>query len=66
MVRVADPKVTFPPFAPPPESEPMLWLNPKRSSTTPGVFAKVTAELDPKAFTAPACRTPPFTVVAPV
>ena len=64
-VRVAEPRVTLPPLAPPPAREPTATLLLFKSKTTPLVLAKVTAEPLPKAVVLPACRVPPFTVVAP-
>ena len=41
------PSVTFPPLAPPPESEPMTALKPFTSSAAPATFARLTAEFGP-------------------
>ena len=65
-VRLADPIVTFPPADPPPANEPIELLKSFRSSVTPNVLLRVTAELDPKAAFDPARNVPPLTVVVPL
>ncbi len=66
VVRVPEPSARLPPVLPPPAKEPMLTLLLFRSSVTPAVLAKLTAELLPKAVVLPACNVPPLTVVVPV
>src|SRR5262249_18918781 len=60
VVSVADPSVTLPT----PASDPIVWLNPLRS--TVAAAATVKALFDEKAFVAPACSVPTLTLVAPV
>src|SRR5579862_8446464 len=65
VVSVPEPKVTLPPVVPPPARDPIALLLLLRLRVTPAVLAKLTSELPEKAFTAPACNTPTFTVVVP-
>ena len=72
IVRVFAPRAILPPVAPPPVNEPIWVLKPVISRPAPATFARVTAELLPKApltpavEATPAFKVPALMVVAPV
>ena len=64
-VNIPTPRETLPPKEPPPDKEPIVWLKPFRSKSTPAVFARTTVEFTGKALPTPAWSVPPLTVVVP-
>ena len=53
IVNVPAPRATLPPKRPPPDREPIDWLNPFRSKPAPAAFAMTTTEFCGRALATP-------------